>query len=73
MKPSKTLYLGLTVFLSACQQEQQPFLPQYDGIDLFIENGQVFDGLGNAPFNADIAVVGAVSYTHLTLPTNREV
>ena len=58
MKTTKTLYLGLAVFLSACQQAQQPFLPQYDGIDLFIENGQVFDGLGNAPFNADIAVVG---------------
>ena len=58
MKLTKTLYLGFAVFLSAFQQEQQPFLPQYDAIDLFIENGQVFDGLGNAPFNADIAVVG---------------
>ena len=36
--------------------------------DLVIRNGLIVDGSGEKPFIGD-----AVSYTHLTLPTNREV
>ena len=37
---------------------------------LIIRNGTIIDGSGDQTYEADIE---AVSYTHLTLPTNREV
>ncbi len=47
----------LTVVLG-CQPEAEPFLPQYEQIDLLIENGRVLDGLGNEAVDADVVVVG---------------
>ena len=46
-----------------------------DSVSLFIENVMVTDGIGGAYWiaSADSGTVIAVSYTHLTLPTNREV
>jgi N-acyl-D-aspartate/D-glutamate deacylase len=45
------------VFLAACQPAPEPFLAQYESIDLLIENGRVLDGLGNEAVAADVAVV----------------
>ena len=55
-------------------------------LDLIIRNGTVIDGTGSPKFKADIGIKNdsvialrevtgsaTVSYTHLTLPTNREV
>ena len=43
-----------------------------DGIDLDVDEGQIFGFLG--PNGAGKStVIKPVSYTHLTLPTNREV
>lgn len=50
--------LGAALLLSACQPGAEPFLPQYERIDLLIENGRVLDGLGNEAVDADVAVVG---------------
>ena len=44
--------------LAACQPAAEPFLPEYENIDLLIENGMVVDGLGNEPVAADVVVVG---------------
>lgn len=50
--------LAALLLLSACQPGAEPFLPQYERIDLLIENGRVLDGLGNEAVDADVAVVG---------------
>ena len=53
--------------------------PQMKHYDIVIKNGQIYDGTGNAPYHADIAIhdgkiaaiepaltdSAAVSYTHL--------
>jgi N-acyl-D-aspartate/D-glutamate deacylase len=49
--------LSAAIFLVACQPAPEPFLSQYESIDLLIENGRVLDGLGNEAVNADVAVV----------------
>jgi N-acyl-D-aspartate/D-glutamate deacylase len=59
MMMSKNLIAALAVLtVSACQQTPEPFLPQYQAIDLLIENGQVLDGLGNDAVLADVVIVG---------------
>lgn len=45
-------------FLAACSPTETPFLPEYPTIDLLIENGQVLDGLGNDPVEANVVIVG---------------
>lgn len=49
------------VIVAACQpvaeKPAEIFLPQYQRIDLLIENGSVFDGYGNAPVRANVVVV----------------
>ncbi|HEX5764615.1 MAG TPA: amidohydrolase family protein [Woeseiaceae bacterium] len=34
------------------------FLPEHPAIDILIENGEVFDGLGGDPVQADVVIVG---------------
>jgi N-acyl-D-amino-acid deacylase len=48
----------LAVGLAGCESAQEPFLAEYDVVDLLIENGQVLDGLGNVAIEADVVVVG---------------
>ncbi len=43
--------------LAGCGPAEEPFLPQFDKIDILIENGNVLDGLGNAPVRADVVIV----------------
>ncbi len=50
--------LFTTLLLWACTESEPPFLPEYGSIDLYIENGQVLDGLGGAAQAADVVVVG---------------
>ncbi len=45
------------VLTGACAKTPPAFLSDYPSIDLFIENGQVLDGLGNDAEAADIVVV----------------
>jgi N-acyl-D-aspartate/D-glutamate deacylase len=58
MKINRAVAGFATMLLAACQPAAEPFLPQYAGIDLLIENGQVIDGLGGEPVSADVVVVG---------------
>lgn len=44
--------------LGGCTDTPPPFLAEYASIDLFIENGQVLDGLGGEAQAADVVVVG---------------
>ena len=39
-------------------EPDEPFLPEYEQIDILIENGSVFDGSGNPPVRANVAIVG---------------
>ncbi len=62
-KQIKPLLLAANLFLvvaceQAAQQDDEIFLPQYEKIDLLIENGSVFDGYGNPPVRANVVVVG---------------
>jgi N-acyl-D-aspartate/D-glutamate deacylase len=50
--------LALSMLCAACQPAASPFLPQFQTIDIVIENGRVLDGLGNDSVAADVAVVG---------------
>lgn len=43
---------------SACQPDADAFLPDYERVDLLIENGRVLDGLGNEAVDADIVIAG---------------
>jgi N-acyl-D-aspartate/D-glutamate deacylase len=54
----KVLFAVMAILPASCQQAPQSFLPQYESIDLLIENGQVLDGLGNAAVAADVVIVG---------------
>jgi N-acyl-D-amino-acid deacylase len=61
-KQSARLVFAATLLLfAACEQaveeEEAVFLPQFDKIDLIIENGSVFDGYGNPPIRANIVIV----------------
>jgi N-acyl-D-aspartate/D-glutamate deacylase len=48
----------LTLTALASCNPAASFLPEYPAIDLLIENGEVLDGLGNAPVRADVVIVG---------------
>lgn len=60
----RLVYLSLLGALLGCtgsdptEDQVEAFLPQYEKIDLLIENGSVFDGYGNPPISANIVVVG---------------
>ena len=43
--------------LTACDSAPA-FLPEYPAIDILIENGDVLDGLGSDPVQADLVIVG---------------
>jgi N-acyl-D-aspartate/D-glutamate deacylase len=45
------------ILVSGCQPAPEAFLPNYESIDLLVENGSVLDGLGNEAIDADIVVV----------------
>jgi len=47
-----------TIILASCQPASPPFLPEYQVIDILIENGQVLDGLGTDAVSADVVVAG---------------
>ena len=48
----------IALVLASCQPAPQSFLPQFESIDLLIENGNILDGLGNDAIRADVVVVG---------------
>jgi len=50
--------LAAFLLLAACSGAPAPFLPEYDVIDLVIENGEIVDGQGGEPYRGDVAVVG---------------
>jgi len=56
------LSLLIATLIASCGGSDEPeaevFLPQFEKIDLLIENGSVFDGYGNPPVRANIAIVG---------------
>lgn len=54
----KLILAATLVGLAGCQPAAEPFLPQFESIDLLIENGRVLDGLGNEPVAADVVVAG---------------
>lgn len=54
---SKLLPALAVILLASCQPAAEPFLPEYDTIDLLIENGQVLDGSGSDAVAADVVVV----------------
>jgi len=43
---------------AGCQPQAAPFLPEFENIDLVIENGSVLDGLGGDAIDADVVIVG---------------
>lgn len=45
-----------TILLASCQPAPPSFLPEYQEIDILIENGQVLDGLGGDAVAADVVV-----------------
>ena len=60
LRPS--IIIAACVFFAGCnnaqEPEAEPFLAQYEQIDLLIENGSVFDGYGDAPVRENVVVVG---------------
>jgi N-acyl-D-aspartate/D-glutamate deacylase len=58
MKTSSCLAVLAVSLLAACQPAPKPFLPQFESVDLLIENGRVLDGFGNEAVNADVVIVG---------------
>ncbi len=57
----KLLAAAALILFAGCQQAPEPldpFLPQFEIVDLLIENGQVLDGLGSDAVAADVVVVG---------------
>lgn len=62
MKMNNRISTGLaavaTIALTSCQPEPQSFLPEFQTIDILIENGQVLDGLGGDAVAADVVVAG---------------
>ena len=65
MRSSRSALSALVATLLLCAACEQPveeeeavFLPDFDKIDLFIENGSVFDGYGNPPVRANVVIVG---------------
>ena len=53
-----TAYLLLVSCGESPQPESTTFLPQYEKIDILIENGSIFDGSGRPPVRANVAIVG---------------
>jgi len=45
------------LLLASCQRPPQSFLPEFQSIDILIENGNVLDGLGDAAKAADVVIV----------------
>ncbi|HWM29051.1 MAG TPA: amidohydrolase family protein [Woeseiaceae bacterium] len=43
--------------LSSCNSPAEVFLPEYEAVDILIENGFVLDGLGSDPVSADVVIV----------------
>jgi N-acyl-D-aspartate/D-glutamate deacylase len=43
--------------LSSCNPSSDVFLPDYETVDILIENGSVLDGLGHDPVPADVVIV----------------
>jgi N-acyl-D-aspartate/D-glutamate deacylase len=52
-----SLLAAVLLGVVACQPPAEPFLADYDTIDLVIENGRVLDGLGNDAIDADVVIV----------------
>lgn len=49
--------LSACLGLAGCGPAAEPFLPQFETIDVLIEDGNVLDGLGHAPVRADVVIV----------------
>lgn len=56
----RTLCIGIAtvMLLHGCEPEPEPFLPQFDTVDLLIGNARVVDGSGADATEADIVIVG---------------
>ena len=54
------------------QIDNKAYNPKKDKINLLFKDGRIMD-IAKAADQLNISVLGPVSYTHLTLPTNREV
>src|SRR5690606_35305616 len=57
-KTARDLALLLTLCTLASCDSATAFLPEYPSIDILIENGDVVDGLGSDPVQADVVIVG---------------
>jgi N-acyl-D-aspartate/D-glutamate deacylase len=57
-RPARWIAILALPTLASCTPPADPFLPQYPAIDILIENGEVFDGLGNIPVTGDVVIVG---------------
>jgi len=57
-KPQKLFAIAALIAVSSCQQAPQSFLPQFETIDILIENGAILDGLGNDAVDGDVVIVG---------------
>ena len=53
----QTRLLPLCLVLAGCQPAAEPFLPEFDRIDLVIEGGRVLDGRGSDAVDADVVIV----------------
>lgn len=61
-KTTRLLLVATIAILAGCsesgEEASEPFLAEYEKIDILIENGSVFDGYGNPPIRHNVAIVG---------------
>jgi N-acyl-D-aspartate/D-glutamate deacylase len=57
-KSANAVAVAIAALLVSCQPAAHPFLPEFQSIDILIENGNVLDGLGNDAVAADVVVAG---------------
>jgi N-acyl-D-aspartate/D-glutamate deacylase len=56
--PARWIAILALPILASCSPPADSFLPEYPAIDILIENGEVFDGLGNTPVTGDVVIAG---------------
>jgi N-acyl-D-aspartate/D-glutamate deacylase len=58
MTQKVALVRALLLGLVGCEPAAEAFLPQFETVDVLIEDGVVFDGLGSGGVRADVVIVG---------------